>query len=323
MERYKPFFNHKNFKKLLEWIEDIKSNDDLLEELKIIYEWEYKYSQLKQSINIKNEKRIQNVLKTINIKLKPILNSVSDKIQEVFANWLKQHALTSANTWATARVKEFDEMVGDYEYILSAAAGEYKRYNGNPNIFYENAFIVSFEEFSDLIYDIKYEIVSADEDELENTEDKEERKDIQQRIDYINDLDITTDAKEALEFLENYLGQSAEEFLNQNATEDSVVAIYEKVVFPVWFKHWKKEGIVQTRKKVQQVYKDLKKSKTESDLQKKIMYINIALNTSHQTGSMMDYIEQEHNISQSDLDELSDVSDSDLKAWNKEVNQNI
>jgi hypothetical protein len=328
MKRYIPYFQENLLslleQKLQEWVEDIKADrNDLLEELKVMYEWEYKYNQLKQNINIKNERKVENILKIIRVKLTPILKSISLKIEEVFKDWLKNHALTSPKIWATARVKELDDMGDSPNEILANAYSEYKRYNGNTDNFYENAFIASFKEFSDLIYDIKYDIVSAYEDDLENTEDEDQRKDIQQSIDYINDLGITENAKEALEFLETYVGEYADGFLSREITSEALIPIYEKVVFPVWFKHWKKEGIVQTRKIVNETYKDLKKSKTESDLSKKIMYINIALNASHQTGYMMDYVENKWGVSKQDLDRLSDVSDSDLQDWNKEIKMAI
>ena len=49
------------------------------------------------------------------------------------------------------------------------------------------------------------------------------------------------------------------------------------------------------------------------------MAINIALNESHQTGSMMDYVENRWDISQSQLDQLSDIDMSEIKKWEKEI----
>ena len=310
-------------KKLQEWIENIIANDDLKEELEIMYEWEYKYSAIKDRASIANEKKVNNILKNIRIRLKPILDSITHKLEEVFTDWLSKHAFTSARTWATARINEsldFDSYSDiSYSDIIYNGRFEYERYKGNRKDYYNKVFIASFDEIKDIIYDIKEEYLDQENSELENTDDEEEKEDIRNRIESVENFDITGDPQDALYFVENYLGEDAEEFVKRNATEEVCLLAYEKVVFPVWFKHWKEKGIVKTRKRVEQTYKDLKKSKKESDIQKRIMYINMALNESHQTGSMMDYVEIIWNVGEEDLDELSNVDDATLEAWNKEV----
>jgi hypothetical protein len=61
------------------------------------------------------------------------------------------------------------------------------------------------------------------------------------------------------------------------------------------------------------------KSKKEKDLSKKVMYINIALNESHQTGSMMDYVSEHFDVDKGDLDRLSDIEQNKIKEWNKDI----
>ena len=58
-------------------------------------------------------------------------------------------------------------------------------------------------------------------------------------------------------------------------------------------------------------------------MSKKIMNINIALNTSHQTGSMMEYVEQQFGVSKDDLDELSNIGEDKIAEWDKEINLNV
>lgn len=320
MNRYKPYFKSTlKFKKLLEWIEDITANDDLMyDELKVIYEWEYKYSKIKEKETVANEKKVNNILKTIKIRLKPILDSVTSKLEEVFSDWLSKHALTSAKTWATARVNEVMEY-SDYSEVIGGAKYEYERYGGSKDNFYEKLFIVSFDELKDAVYEIKESYIDNENYELENETDQGIIDDIKERIESLENYDVTNNPQEALEFIETYSGGYAQDFIENNINEEICIIAYEKVVFPLWFKHWQKEGIVQTRKRVEKTFKDLKKSKKEQDIQKRIMTINIALNESHQTGSMMDYVENRWDISQSQLDQLSDIDMSEIKKWEKEI----
>ena len=109
---YVPFFeDSQNLKLLLEWVDEIDSDGELKSELEMMYEWEYKYSKIKGSINARNEKRVNNILKTIRMKLNPILNSIIEKLSVVFESWLSGHALLSPRTWAEARTEDRKSVV--------------------------------------------------------------------------------------------------------------------------------------------------------------------------------------------------------------------
>jgi hypothetical protein len=100
-------------------------------------------------------------------------------------------------------------------------------------------------------------------------------------------------------------------------SREVLLEIEEKIVFPHWFEFWSARGIVATRKNVEEVYKKLKKMKS-LPLEKQFMLINIAKNTSHQNGSMMEYYDSLYNIGPVDFDRLSSRN---VKDWNDELSE--
>jgi hypothetical protein len=312
--RYNSFFKEEI---LLEWIDDIRANkNSLLSELEVMYEWEYKYSMLSQSSDMSIEKRIDNILLTIRKRLNPILNSIIEKLSEVFENWLENHALLSPNTWAKARYKEI-EYLGETNDILESIKDEYDRYGSNN--FYEEIFQKLFKYFLRTLEQLRNEYINDKELELEGMEDNDgDVDDIKYLKQDIKELKAIKSKDDWKEFIESWY-ESIESFILQNITDEQLILVYEKVVFPEWFAYWKEEGIEKTRNRVEKTYKDLISAVHEESIQKKVMYINIALNESHQTGSMVDYIEQKWDVSQRDLDNLSGIGPSTLASWNKEI----
>jgi len=311
---------------LQEWLEEIRADDELLDELKIMYEWGYKYDMLKQGMTANNEKRITNVLRQIHMRLNPIFKSIADKLINVFDSWLSKHAIDKPDLWAKARYDDND----GYE-ILNAIKYDYARYayddDGDFITFYEDSFkaiytyyISDFNERLDEFVD-DYR-VQAEEDEENGDED--EAKEKNERADEIESLNMK-DYDDVLTFMENYAYDSPKDFIDAHEEDEIMLTtIYEEVLFPVWFDHWKAEGIVQTRKNVMETFKSLKKVKGEKDFSKKMVILNMALNQVHQTGTFInDYINPMYSVNKNDLDKLSDVSNMDLKDWDAEIKRNL
>ena len=335
---YIPFFeDSQNLKLLLEWVDEIDSDGELKSELEMMYEWEYKYSKIKVSINARNEKRVSNILKTIRMKLNPILNSIIEKLATVFESWLGSHALLSPRTWAEKRVEELENGGDSYEEtIMESAFYEWVRYAYNTprdtdkynDEFYSKVFIAVYDQIDDQVYDYAYSMndfhIANYRDDLKSAKTDEERQGLQERIDQLENFEGFSNAEEALDYIENSYGDAKEylDYITIN-DDDIVIAAFEKVVFPVWFEYWEAEGIVETRENVQKVYDNLITSQNEPDMSKKMMNINIALNTSHQTGSMMEYVNERFGVSKNDLDELNDIGEGKIAEWDKEVNLNV
>ena len=272
------------------------------------------------------------------MKLNPILNSIIEKLSVVFESWLSGHALLSPRTWAEARTDE------DYggESKIKEAFGEWVRYAHDPDgrisvdakvkkyssEFYSKVFIAVYDQIDDQVYEYAKEMHEADkanfEYDLTHAYRDEDKKEAQEKLNRHGDFEGFSNAKEALDYIENSYGD-AKDYLDSIAIRDTEIAITanEKVVFPVWFEHWEAEGIVETRENVQKVYDNLITSQNEPDMSKKMMNINIALNTSHQTGSMMEYVNERFGVSKDDLDELSNIGEDKIAEWDKEINLNV
>jgi len=96
--------------------------------------------------------------------------------------------------------------------------------------------------------------------------------------------------------------------------------MYAYFVFPLWYKRWEKEGIEQTRANIQKIYDDLRNS-DPNNIEDTVIKIDRAINTSHQTGSMLEYLEEftsSENLS-SVLDEIS--SKTNVDGWNEELKE--
>ncbi len=307
--------------KIIEGLEKIKQTpNNMYKELETMYEWEYKYNKVKQSKNIKNEKRVDKILTKIQQKLTPILNSVIDKLDDVFTEWLENHAILSPKTWARKRT----EWIGDNEDFDRRSFNnvylEYQQYIFAKDDFMEKFYEIAIEGVEDWVIndfiDGETNIAYENLEYAQEQEDEEEAKDMQKRIDELEDMND----KDKRKYLNDSFGSELGEMLGEHIfNEETFTLAYEKLVFPAWYKHWKSKGIDKTRKRVEDTHKNLNKAKKEKDLGKKIMHINIALNESHQTGSMMDYVEEQYEVNKDDLDKLSNISSSVLKNWDKEV----
>lgn len=99
---------------------------------------------------------------------------------------------------------------------------------------------------------------------------------------YINNIDFLDfyieDFRSLISILEN-IGE----------LQPFVREFYEFVIFPAWYNYWSYQGIDETRENVQDVYNLLVGSKTPEDNH---MAILRAIQTSHQTGDMLDYLEE-------------------------------
>lgn len=310
IKRYIPLFEDSLIEqKLLESIQSISVSSELYDNLYTMYEWEYKLSVLKRKFQKMQKRRFDNIILQIHKKLKPILDHITDKLAYVFKKWLDTHAITSPRTWAERRAEEIVDNY-DVKNLLRHPFYEYTRYTtpkGNTKTAFVQKVLEALEgtHFFDEMVDLE---LSDLEDQVEGTRDEEDIEYYKSVIQMLN-----TDP------VEYYAEIMTFDVLNTYINPDLLIKVYEKVVFPVWFKHWKAKGIVQTRKGVEKAYNDLEKSYTEKDLSKRIMYINIALNTQHQTGSMMEYIEGLYDVSEKDLNHLSNMDNKEIQEWEKEI----
>lgn len=75
----------------------------------------------------------------------------------------------------------------------------------------------------------------------------------------------------------------------------------------------------KTKKNIEKVCSTLQRLKRSKDFKQFITNINVALNTMHQTGKMMDYIQDKTDLSKKDLDRLSNLDSKTISKWKKDL----
>ena len=308
---------HMGLKLASEW-NTLPDSDDLKDLIDALYELEFKYSQLKNQADKwkGNPQRYDNTLNGISKKLLSVTKDIAKQLLPVYKDWLASHAITNPDKWAEARYKDNAEI--DDSTLFGALEGEYGRY-GKGNIEDEIRTQTSkhlnslphLREFLD-------EFAKEEINNLESEKDEYEEEEYQDRIKTLEDpdnmLDYMFDVWGVSEFINNFVNN------DPNLAEELYILWYEEIVFPVWYAKWGAEGIDETRERVEDRYKEIKSlaSGSISDPQKAAGMTNAALQESHQTGQMMDYIEQQYDVSASHLENLSNM---DTSEWKKELKE--
>jgi hypothetical protein len=328
MEDIQGFFADEQFEEYDEIV--------IMEHFEFLYELEYKYSMLRDRNFSGVERRRENIMNLIERKFMDVSVPIIKSFMEVFNEWLETHAILSPRTWAEKRVEEMYESEGT-GMAFESLVDEYNRYtkgNGLEDIFQE-AFnqiendIKALPELGKYIEmyweDSKAMLIDEMEDDFEDFVDRygdlykgDTEEDIRDEIEdkaWQEAWNVQIDAYSVAEMLsiDDNIANSLET-LGLDMKE-LLIELNEKVVFPVWYSYWKGQGIDKTRDNIEKLYKQLKSFK-RYDVGKRFMLINLAKDSVHQTGSMMDYYESRFGVGQYQLDELSNM---DIRDWDKEL----
>jgi hypothetical protein len=298
----------------------LPKSDDMYDQLEAIYELEYKYHQIKngEANWTGNPKRYDNTLKAMGDLIKEIAADIAGDLLGVFENWLENHALLSAEKWAKKRVESIDDYgEASGEEIYQAVLSEYKRYkNGNfkkdlgglisNNINNMQGLSNWLDEYGQ--EEKNYRIEAKQE---EDGDDYDEEA-------FEEELEYLDDPEEVWHMIMDNWGDEAFNQIPEYLLDDFAYYAYKDLIFPYWLEHWKSKGIEETRKRVKATTKIINQiaSQSISDVGKVTASLNRALNEAHQTGSMMDYVSEQYNVGETDLDNLSNM---DVSAWNKEL----
>ncbi|MFA5758897.1 MAG: hypothetical protein WC942_06035 [Clostridia bacterium] len=336
-----------NWYKLLKLAEFLEYDDDestFLDHLKTIYELEYKTYILSNYPFKGLEQRKENIIKRLTKRLNNSIEKVKPPLLYTFEKWLQGHALTNADAWASARInREEVEALGVESALLNTII-EYSRYK-DGEVVYSNRPPNYNKIFSEMIREaLENESHFPSLTALKNTLIKERQ----------NELDISYESEGKDEFGENMIGQpfnsdeEAQQYIqneinnfdlseymyNYEITYENIENIFnnmgiditkfifelnKNLIFPLWFEYWEERGIIETRKRVENAYKMLSNA---SNVNSNIVAINHALNTTHQTGDMVDYFEDEENgISGYEIKKLLSALSSNqyLKEWNNDL----
>jgi hypothetical protein len=288
--------------------------DDLAHNIEAMYELEWKYYQIKNNAWTGRPERYENTLKLYEKALKLIVPATAKLLLPTFDKWLGQHALTSKKSWAEARVEADKDVYGDVKEAWGGLQSELDRYCKRDatwalvDVNLANA--PRFKELIELLRSEDEEFWREDQfSQYGDDEDEWEEHPYPDNESYLESLAGSGD----------FGDQLAGYAIAEDWKWDILTELYAELVFEPWFEHWKAQGIVQTRAMVQKRRDDLNKlSRGVKNVPKAVVRLNLALNAAHQTGSMLDYVEQEHpDVNTSFLNDLTNRAIP--PKWKKEL----
>lgn len=281
--------------------------------LKTFYELEYKYQALKNFPFTGMPQRYENILEKVKDSLEGSMDRLRDTLIATFGGWLDAHALIDPAAWAQKR-SDPDEQgfmsSVDAEQALDGIVWEYIKYkNGGQAPSYkvniEQVFsemldeaLVMSDKFSSLqgaknmVQEMERERLVEDlyNDEFENfginergeafqTEEEAEAY-IEERVEEasVRDYIFNFGKEELLSLLEG-----------QGQMENFLVELNQHMVFPLWYNYWGAMGIDTTRELAQEAYDGLVNADSFEEFRNALQ---VAIQTCHQNGSMLDYLDQ-------------------------------
>jgi len=318
-------------------VNDFVDSDEseILSIFEMWYEIEYKYNQILNKDFKGVPQRKEKLLELLEEKAIDINIIIAESLAMVFEEWLDSHAILNPRQWAEARCRDAEEEEFGF-YLVFAIFAEYQKYSHQDFNSALDTILMNIEKyplFMEVISNFIRETFQFELEDMDWDEFIEVYSSLQKEFGFKNKDDVERFLSQPLSgnFLREYfdiglLGLNIEDFTDiiENALNNSfslekelLIELYENLVFPVWFDYWKQQGIVRTRNNVQKIYNILEKIESFS-IQGQFMNINIAINTTHQTGSMMDYYEEHFGISKKDLERLSKI---DTSEWDKELKE--
>ncbi|MFW6008395.1 MAG: hypothetical protein ACOCP8_03925 [archaeon] len=277
------------------------SSDSLKDKLKAIYELEYKYQAINNNNNISPQRK-ENILNQIEKKLQEIIPEIKDIFLEVFEDWLRSHALLEPSEWAESRVETL-EMEDETTRIDNALEELYRYTMGgvdHDNNRIRQYFLSNMDTYVNQVPALKHikgliqedykenKINELDIEELKYFNEEQDtnfplnQEGIDQAIEYIENMDFNLELSDLIDGIDT-LTLIAE---NIGLFEELIFQIYRNLVFPAWYEYWKSMGIEETRENVENVYNMLKQD--SNNIREEIKKINIALNTAHQNGNLIE-----------------------------------
>ncbi len=309
------------------------NSDNALQTFELFYELEYKFNQLKNNSFMGLPKRREALLKIIENTASKINKVIAESFIEVFSEWLDRHAILDPHQWATSRYQDYADI--EFQYLMSEVFTEYNQYSG-PDYFDTTIrkIIEDIENYPNLQKLLNFGAVDYFQTELDNLGWREFYLIYSGLLSGVNNGDdfrdfLSSGKLPSTDFLMNFVeifcesskqfSEAIENLFNYVSVneEDLVIELYENLVFPVWFEKWRMEGIEDTRNTVEETYQTLQKINT-LPIEKQFMQINIAVNTTHQTGSMLEYYYEKFEVGKFELDVLSDM---DTTEWNRELQE--
>lgn len=294
----------------------ISYDGDILELLSDFYRLEYTYSTLKNNSFKGVERRRDAILERVEASFVEVTDEVKQVFVGVFEDWLKKHALTEPTRWAQERVNDLQN--NEDSDMWDAAWREWSRYyprysnQGRPLPGSERA---AQNHFSSMVMEDPEiramilnsyggeETIVAEEVDRMMSDWESSPEDVTNQLGLPEDANEETVRAQAEEVAKDTAIESFLEFFDINEVAARLddygsgknaffEKVFEKFVFPAWYKYWQAQGIDETRATVEAAYQGLLSAE---GLGNTFAAVNIAINTSHQTGSMLDHVENATN----------------------------
>jgi len=314
--------------------------NDFRDALATIYELEYKWSMAKTRLFNGHPKRNSNIIRHMEQKLWQAVLLVQQYILPTFEQWLGEHTILNPQEWAIARTRDAEDDDENGNCGLSHALYEYVRYKYGPFGLpitgnYESRIMsevlssaaknmAAYPAMSQFVETFKDNLRLDYENEFEAEQDPQTKQELQEQLQNVENLGLY----DVIDYAGDNDPDSFANLVRSNYGDmcPIVQEILANNVFPLWFQYWKKQtneqgnNIVATRKNIEKVTEQLRYVPA-MDLSRAIMTINVALNTIHQGGSMIGYLEDDTGESglQKLLDDLS--SGKNVPKWNKQLKE--
>jgi hypothetical protein len=282
--------------------------DPYLEEL---YELEYKYNTTKNNQFDGHPRRKENMLKRWDARYNLILPKVLEPIKRTFDGWLDRHALLEPDKWAKGRLQEYSD---DGMPPISGAIYEYDNLR---EVRTTDSDAVSAER-------AVFSYISNNMSEFPSW---------QRMIDRINrDNEIMHDEEEEgpfypvslSEFLFDYGYEIEwfEEYAESMGLETEMAEeIYKNIVFPVWIKIWKGQGIEGVRSNIESVRAHLD-DYDKLSLESGNPWLSLAIQTVHMSGNVLtDYMNEYGGVYVENWNLFDYVEDLDTDVWDDELRE--
>jgi hypothetical protein len=257
-----------------------------------------------------------NIIENVEESLQKIISKIKPVLTTVFSTWLRGHALTDPEIWAERRVEEAAQYNESSREKISAALVEYKDYLHNRQQWLQYGQKVDWPSILRELFNSAGDLNSIPSlQEIKNRYQDDWRESLEVELEDsgledFNDQQGTDFETEeaAMEYVNNYEVDDYM-FFDLYSNEDSLIGelemfgnvdnftkeIYQNFVFPQWYRYWRAKGIDETRKNVEASYKMMLEA---SSIKENITAINVAINTYHQSGSMMDKLTEYGAVSE-------------------------
>ena len=317
--------------KIAEFLAEVVHSEEIIDNLKVIYEWEYKYHKVKNMSQI-NDDRKANILNAIEKKITPILDDVIDKSIDTFKNWVDLHDSENPEVRAKARLEYFFEEGFSFKDMLDIIKSEYKETSVFYSVPEDSDYLrLMYESSKDIFINTIFPAVKEEEilfasDDLDYYREQGDEGAIRGVEEYVSEME-SYDSEAWMSVLEDKYSYDEELYIGfltnilDDVELDAIITNLYAYELPerLWeINSSNFENYEGTFDNIVEIYNQLVNADSFTE---KFKVLNIALNTVHNSGSMLEYFNMKGYWI--DEDSLKSLSDSDTTEWDRELAQGL